>query len=63
MDDFLPCSNTALNFGCLDGSNPYRKVEYSVLSSFGIALLVGILIEKISEVSFKNIKKGILFVF
>lgn len=34
----------------------------AVLSSFGIALLVGIMIEKISEVSYKNIRRGILFV-
>ena len=34
----------------------------TVLSGFGIALLVGILVEKINEVSLKNIRTGILFV-
>lgn len=33
----------------------------AVLSSFGVALLAGMLIEKLSEVSLKNARKGILF--
>jgi hypothetical protein len=34
----------------------------AALSSFGVALLVGIFVEKINEASYKNIRTGILFV-
>ncbi|EKE16359.1 MAG: hypothetical protein ACD_11C00019G0003 [uncultured bacterium] len=37
-------------------------VRTAVLSSFGIALLVGIFIEKINEISYKDIRKNIFFV-
>jgi hypothetical protein len=41
----------------------FREWERTAaLSSFGIALLVGIFVEKISEVSLKNIRTGIWFV-
>jgi len=40
----------------------FREWERTAaLSSFGIAILVGILVERLQEVSYKNIRNGILF--